>query len=127
MFIKRASLREVGLFDERHFPLGYGEESDFCYRAARLGWRHIICGNVFVRHWEGQSFGEKKAKLASQMLDVFTRLHPEILEKDPSFIVRDPIRPLRLALDVARAKRMLGGQTTLQCRVFPIRGPTASA
>lgn len=116
MFIKRSCLREIGLFDEQHFPFGYGEESDFCYRAAKLGWRHVICGNVFVRHWEGQSFGEKKKQLVSRMLNVFTSFASR---EGSKFIARDPVRPLRLALDIARAKRTLDGRTALQCYVLP--------
>jgi GT2 family glycosyltransferase len=123
MFIKRACLREIGFFDERHFPFGYGEESDFCYRAMQVGWRHVVTGDVFVRHWEGQSFGEKKQRLLAEMLDVFTSLHPDILVKDPNFAVRDPIRPLRVNLDLARVKRMLAGRTALSCTVPPRSAP----
>ena len=60
MYIRPAVLDAVGYFDDHLFPVGYGEESDFCYRARKLGWRHIVTGDVFVRHWEGQSFGERK-------------------------------------------------------------------
>jgi GT2 family glycosyltransferase len=75
MYIRRASLDEVGLFDAENFPVGYGEESDFCYRARRLGWRHLIAGDSFVRHWEGQTFGPRKAQLMETMIGVFARLH----------------------------------------------------
>jgi GT2 family glycosyltransferase len=37
MYIKRACLRDVGVFDTEVFRRGYGEENDFCLRAARRG------------------------------------------------------------------------------------------
>lgn len=114
MYIKRAALDSVGYFDEVHFPIGYGEESDFCYRAAKIGWKHLIAGDTFVRHWEGQSFGERKARLISEMLTVFQRLHPDLADKDAGFRQRDPVRPLRLSLDLARITRMLGGRSRVR-------------
>jgi hypothetical protein len=115
MYIRRAVLDAVGYFDDQLFPVGYGEESDFCYRARKLGWRHIVTGDVFVRHWEGQSFGERKSRLVAQMMDLFIRLHPEIKTDDAEFRRRDPIRPLREGLDLARLKLLLAGATALPC------------
>jgi hypothetical protein len=40
MYIRRACLLETGFFDEEAFGLGYGEENDFCMRAAVRGWTH---------------------------------------------------------------------------------------
>jgi GT2 family glycosyltransferase len=34
MYIRRTCLDEVGLFDAERFGRGYGEENDFCRRAA---------------------------------------------------------------------------------------------
>jgi hypothetical protein len=113
IYIRRAVLVDVGLFDAEHFPVGYGEEADFCYRARRVGWRHVVTGDVFVRHWEGQSFGERKAELMAQMLKVFSSLHPDIGANDRNFEARDPVRPLRESLDLARLKRMLAGAESL--------------
>jgi GT2 family glycosyltransferase len=114
MYIKRACLDAIGLFDEIHFPYGYGEESDFCYRAAKVGWQHLVTGDTFIRHWEGVSFGERKSKLVSDMLVVFERLHPDVAAKDKHFRAVDPILPLRMALDLARVKSMLAGRTTVK-------------
>lgn len=115
LYIRRAVLDTVGLFDAEHFPVGYGEEADFCYRARSVGWRHVVTGDVFVRHWEGQSFGTRKARLMAQMTNVFGRLHPDINANDRDFAARDPVRPLREALDLTRLTRMLGGAATLAC------------
>jgi O-antigen biosynthesis protein len=113
MFISRQCLRDVGYFDIINFPVAYGEESDFCYRARKAGWRHVVAGDVFVTHLEGQSFSERKKKLMADMLLKFSRLHPEVETVDALFRRRDPIRPLRCGLDLGRMKRQLGVQSTL--------------
>ncbi len=115
LYIRRALLNAVGLFDAEHFPVGYGEEADFCYRARRLGWRHVVTGDVFVRHWEGQSFGARKERLMAEMIAIFSRLHPDIGANDRDFAARDPLRPVREALDLARLAGLLNGDTALPC------------
>ena len=65
--IRRAMLHEVGPFDER-FCL-YAEEVDFCYRAARRGWRTYLVPTATVRHAEGSSTSQVvPLKLASHYL-----------------------------------------------------------
>lgn len=60
MYIRRNVLDAVGLLDEAAFPQGYGEENDFCQRASQQGFRHVIAGNVLVRHVRSASFGEDR-------------------------------------------------------------------
>ncbi|HEY0232362.1 MAG TPA: glycosyltransferase, partial [Dokdonella sp.] len=62
LYIRRAVVDNVGKLDESAFPQGYGEENDFCQRAAQAGWRHLIAGNVLVRHARSQSFGEERRR-----------------------------------------------------------------
>jgi GT2 family glycosyltransferase len=107
MFIKRESIDSVGLFDQINFPVGYGEESDFCYRARKLGWRHVVAGDVFVRHFEGRSFGERKRQLMQEMLEKFNALHPEFGRLDERFRTLDPLRGLRANMDLARIRRLV--------------------
>ena len=42
MYVRRDCLDATGLLDEEAFPRGYGEENDFCMRAGKLGWSHVI-------------------------------------------------------------------------------------
>ncbi|MBV9997052.1 MAG: glycosyltransferase [Caulobacteraceae bacterium] len=114
MYIRRDCLRTFGLFDERHFPVGYGEESDFCYRARKVGWRHLVAGDVFVRHLDGQSFGERKNRLVKEMLAKFHKLHPDVALYDAYFEKADPVRTVRSRLDLARVRRALGGAKELR-------------
>ena len=62
LYIRRGVLDAVGLLDETAFPQGYGEENDFCQRASRRGLRHVIAGNVFVRHARSASFGDERRR-----------------------------------------------------------------
>lgn len=116
MYIRREAISSIGYFDVRHFPIGYGEESDFCYRARRLGWRHVVAGDVFVRHLENHSFGERKRALMDGMITVFNRLHPDCAAQDLSFAKLDPLGPLRRSLDLARLKLQIDS-TTLPMRL----------
>ena len=107
MFIKRKCLNSIGLFDVRMFPVGYGEEFDFCYRARKVGWRHLVVGDVFVRHLENQSFGERKQKLVQELIPKFVALHPDIVYFDERFKRLDPLRGLRAGVDLARVRRLV--------------------
>jgi len=102
MYIRRDCLREVGLFDVEHFGKGYGEENDFCQRAAAKDWRNLHLLDTFVLHTGGVSFGDSKSpreRAAVQMLD---RLHPRYARDVQAFVAADPAAPYRLAIDVAR-------------------------
>lgn len=64
MFISRAAINEVGVLDADSFPRGYGEENDFCMRALRKGWIHLVDDSTYVFHDRSKSFGaEKQANL----------------------------------------------------------------
>lgn len=60
LYIRRSVIDAVGVLDEAAYPQGYGEENDFCQRASALGLRHVIAGNVLVRHARSMSFGEER-------------------------------------------------------------------
>lgn len=73
MFVKRAMLDDVGVFNEEVFPRGYGEENDLCMRAHVVGWRHVVDDATLVLHSEGASFGitDRQARIvaARQVVD----------------------------------------------------------
>ena len=107
MFIRRAALAELGLFDEQHFGKGYGEENDFCVRAAGAGWRNLHALDVFVRHFGGVSFGASKSARERAAMQTLRRLHPRYEAQVLRFVRQDPARPARTAVDAAR---VLDGQ-----------------
>lgn len=65
LYLRRAALDAVGMFDQAKFPRGYGEENDWCLRALRAGWTHQVCDKAYVFHKRSQSFGEQKQALLS--------------------------------------------------------------
>lgn len=77
MYIRRAALEDLGLFDAEAFPRGYGEENDFCMRALRSGWRNIVDDRTYVFHERSKSFGKEKASLIQQGRAVLDRRYPE--------------------------------------------------
>lgn len=106
MYIKRVCLKDVGLFDEKAFGKGYGEENDFCQRAIRKGWRNVIAADVFVRHWGSASFQGEKAKRVQAALKVMEKRYPRYLQDVADFINRDPLAEARRRLDWARVQHM---------------------
>jgi GT2 family glycosyltransferase len=55
--IRKKVIDEIGLYDEKFSPEG-GEETDFCYRAIKKGFRMVYVGNTKVSHYGSAS--EKK-------------------------------------------------------------------
>jgi GT2 family glycosyltransferase/2-polyprenyl-3-methyl-5-hydroxy-6-metoxy-1,4-benzoquinol methylase/glycosyltransferase involved in cell wall biosynthesis len=102
MYIRRDSLSDVGLFDTEHFGKGYGEENDFCQRAAGKGWRNLHLLDTFVLHTGGVSFGDSKSPRERAAMETLAKLHPHYSRDVHAFVQADPARPYRLALDIAR-------------------------
>jgi len=80
LYVRRTCLDEVGVFDAEAFPRGYGEENDFCMRARRLGWMHVIDDAGYVRHVRSASFGEEKTALLKANRAVLDQRHPDYTE-----------------------------------------------
>lgn len=97
MAIRRQALRELGDFDEATFGRGYGEENDFCMRAAAFGWRHVLCDDVYVVHQGGASFALTGEKPGGQALARLSARYPHYERLIAEFIAADPLRPLREA------------------------------
>lgn len=106
MYIKRATLIEVGTLNESAFGMGYGEENDFCQRAIRKGWRNIIAADIFVHHWGATSFQGETAKRVQAALKTLGRLHPNYQRDVSEFIARDPLFEVRYCLDWQRLIRL---------------------
>jgi GT2 family glycosyltransferase len=102
MAIKRTCIGEIGGFDAAHFGRGYGEENDFCRRAAARGWQHVAATNVFVWHRGGGSFGGQREKLVAAAQLSLERLHPGYEAMVRKFIARDPLKSVRAKLDAGR-------------------------
>jgi GT2 family glycosyltransferase len=64
--IKRKVIDTIGLLDELSFPLGYGEENDYCLRAAQAGFNLAIADDCYVFHAKSKSYShERRRQLAA--------------------------------------------------------------
>src|SRR5205807_40850 len=88
------------------FPRGYGEENDYCMRAAGLGWRHIVDGRTFVHHEREASFGEAKTDLIAAGRARVDELHPDYTARARAFVSGEPMTELRAQAEqlLARAR-----------------------
>jgi GT2 family glycosyltransferase/2-polyprenyl-3-methyl-5-hydroxy-6-metoxy-1,4-benzoquinol methylase/glycosyltransferase involved in cell wall biosynthesis len=104
MYIRRDCLNAVGLFDVKNFGKGYGEENDFCRRAAESGWRNLHALDTFVLHTGGVSFGDSKSQREREAVEKLRRLHPSYDGIVHDFVAADPARSARFAVDLARVR-----------------------
>ncbi len=103
-YLRRDALDQVGLLREDAFAQGYGEENDWCWRARRVGWRHVAALGVFVGHVGGQSFGAARAFLLRRNLAVLNALHPGYDAAIAAWVLTDPLGPVRRRMDERRWK-----------------------
>jgi hypothetical protein len=51
MLIRREVMNKIGLLDERFFA--YQEDTDYCFRANKAGWKIYYCPNAQIIHYGG--------------------------------------------------------------------------
>jgi O-antigen biosynthesis protein len=95
LYIKRKALDRLGLFDERSFGLGYGEESDFCFRALANGFLNVLDDATFIYHAGQRSFGASRQERVTAGHRALRRRHPAYLPTVARFLREDPLRPVR--------------------------------
>jgi GT2 family glycosyltransferase len=99
--MSRRAIGRVGLFDEETFGRGYGEENDFCMRAAAIGMRNVLCDDAYVVHHGGGSFGPLGLQPGDAAMQRLLGLHPGYLELVTAFIRDDPLAARREAIVAA--------------------------
>jgi GT2 family glycosyltransferase len=113
--LKRSFIERVGDFDQEHFPYGY-EDTDWAYRASKLGFRMVYARRAIVDHLRPMTleFWKKRARRVAASEHQFTRLHPE---QPPWFhrlfsdaMARPPARGrgIRLAPYIPRGVPLIG-------------------
>ena len=71
-------VQQIGMFDEKSFSRGYGEENDWCMRAHNAGYKNVLVPDLFVAHKHGGSFETaEKLNLQKTNFDVLVKKHPE--------------------------------------------------
>jgi hypothetical protein len=75
MLISSLALESVGLLDEENFPLGYGEETDWTFRAADAGFLLKVVTSSFVYHQKNASYAVED--MAAQKKDAAAYLRAQ--------------------------------------------------
>jgi glycosyltransferase involved in cell wall biosynthesis/GT2 family glycosyltransferase len=95
LYIRRALLDDIGLFDAEAFMGGYGEENDFCMRALGRGWVHIADDATFVYHAGHRSFGASRRAREKRGLVSLMRRHPRYMATIAEFMRAEPLAGVR--------------------------------
>jgi len=87
MYIKKDLLNAIGKYNELKYPIGYGEENDFCMRAMRYGFINLVTTKILIYHHKSKSFKSKAQELkksgAKKLIDDFP--HYKYLITESSF------------------------------------------
>nr|WP_315592650.1 glycosyltransferase [uncultured Cupriavidus sp.] len=102
MFIRRACLDEIGLFDEEAFGKGYGEENDFCLRAIAKGWHHLLAADTFVFHAGEVSFQDSSSPGKARAMEILRMRYPEYERSVADHVQLGEAEPFRIAATAAR-------------------------
>jgi GT2 family glycosyltransferase len=85
MMIRRETLAEVGLLDERYFM--YAEDLDFCYRAKQLGWQVWYNAAVTVLHYKGESSRQRSKFANAKFYETMRLFHDKHFKEKTPFLV----------------------------------------
>jgi GT2 family glycosyltransferase len=64
--ITREVISKIGYLDEEGFPHGYGEENDYCFRAANAGFSLAIATHTYVFHEKSQSYQSERRQMLTK-------------------------------------------------------------
>jgi glycosyltransferase involved in cell wall biosynthesis/GT2 family glycosyltransferase len=101
LYIRRALIDDIGLFDARRFGAGYGEENDFCMRALARGWLHVADDATFIYHAGHRSFGASRAERQRRAAAALRRAYRRYDATIADFMRRDPLAPVRARIESA--------------------------
>ncbi len=81
MLVRQDAIKKVGSMDEQFFM--YGEETDWCYRFRRAGWKVMFTPVCEIIHLGGQSSRQKRSKMILQLrgsILLFMKKHNSFLK-----------------------------------------------
>ena len=104
MYIRGDCLNKIGTFDVQTFGRGYGEENDFCLRATKAGWRHLLACDMFVFHRGETSFGPA-AQERNHAMRALTARYPGYLAAVARHIEAREVDPSRFAAAAALLRK----------------------
>jgi GT2 family glycosyltransferase len=106
MYIRRDCLDQVGYFDVEAFGKGYGEENDFCMRASKLGWNHLLAGDTYVFHEGEASFSKESDSRKERAGKIILEKYPYYDYLIQKFIQGKASAPLHVAATAAIVKML---------------------
>lgn len=106
-FIKRGVINEIGYFDEVNFENGYGEEDDFSMRAARKGYKNVLCDDTYIYHKGCSSFSNRRGRLMKKNHRVLARRYPDYFPALDKFIDERPFKEFHEKIMVNMAENNL--------------------
>jgi glycosyltransferase involved in cell wall biosynthesis len=117
MLMTRSALDAVGTFD-LGFGKGYGEENDWCMRASRLGFTHVLAPHAFVYHEGNASMAEagvivKGQTTHAQNEGLLLSRYPEYPSLVDEFLAQPEITLLRRDAAGALLKILRGRRPTI--------------
>lgn len=95
MAMNRNVINKIGIFDEKLFHRGYGEENDWSLRASKKGFINVHLQNLFVYHSQSKSFSSESKALMKKNNDILNRKYPEYRAKVKAYIFKDPAKENR--------------------------------
>lgn len=95
MYIRHKIWDELNGFDEASFGRGYGEETDFCYRMKKRGYKLGILENVFIYHKGGASFKSERKYLQKEHTKIIYNRYPEAEKEFLASIKNNPLKKIR--------------------------------
>lgn len=112
MLLTRPAIDAVGELNEDAFPRGYGEENDWCRRAAAAGFVNLIAMDTYVWHQGSATWSSTENQVQIDAgLEQLENLHPGYRDLIHSFITSEAAQPIRSAfalLDVVRLANEAG-------------------
>lgn len=109
MAIRRLVVEKIGLFAPV-FGRGYGEENDWCMRAAKFGYAHVLVNNLFVYHKHGGSFTtEEKEALCRENHSLLLSRHPEYDQLVHAHIKFDQAKTIRQFIKLKLISKYVNG------------------
>lgn len=135
--IKREVIDKIGIMDEKNFPIGYGEENDFCIRAADAGYELAIADDTYVYHAKSKSFGHsRRAELSKQGSDNLKKKHgnqkyASLVEKVKNTALLDRVRSnITSALEHCNTSCQTRPQNIMSMKILfllPVKGGSGGA
>lgn len=134
LLLRREVIDRVGFMDDVAFGVGYGEENDYCLRAADAGFELAVADDSYVFHAKSKSFGHaRRIEYTRRGAEALHRKHGELRVRELSRGAAES-RELYQLRGAVRAElgRRIHGDALLSRRLrllflLPVNGPSGGA